>query len=269
MAMALAMAVLLAGMPPVLAPRLAPAWARTVPGAGAVPAENIAWIWPGGDAPPAGFGQAAAVVETLVLRGRGVQRSPRARPLLLAPGTALIPVVHVQSRADTPDTLAPEQQTAVVAAMLRHVGAASAGWVQLDFEAPERQRESYLALVRMLRAALPPGIRLSVTAQAGWCDRAARGAEGWLARLNADEVVPMLYRMGPQAEAWRARWRELPAAGPAGAARLDPRCTEGALGFSMQEPPDPALRAQARRAYWFHERHWSQVAPPAAQGLPR
>jgi hypothetical protein len=246
-----------------------PATARTAPAPG--PAENIAWVWPGGDAPPAGFSQVAAVVETLVLQGRGVQRSPRARPLLLAPGTALIPVVHVQSRADTPDALAPAQQTAVVAAMLRHVGAASAGWVQLDFEAPERQRESYLALVRMLRAALPPGLRLSVTAQAGWCGRSPGAAEGWLARLPADEVVPMLYRLGPQAEAWRARWRELPAAGAVGstAARLDPRCTEGALGFSMQEPPDPALRAQARRAYWFHERHWSRVASPAVLGLTR
>ena len=54
-----------------------PVSARTAPHAG--PAENIAWIWPGAQAPSTGFNQAAAVVETLVLQGRGVQRSPCGR----------------------------------------------------------------------------------------------------------------------------------------------------------------------------------------------
>jgi hypothetical protein len=148
--------------------------------------------------------------------------------------------------------LKPAQREAVVRALLRQVAAADggAGVVQLDFEAPPRQRSSYRQLIAEARAALPDRIRLSVTALAHWC------AEGdWLDRLEADEVVPMLYRLGPQASLWRHR-----------IARGDPalarRCRGPAMGFATDEPPPAALLRRIERAYWFDNDAWSNPSRP-------
>lgn len=210
-------------------------------------AHEIAWVWPGSDAPPERFAEAAVVVETLLFHGEAVQRRPRSRPLVLNRDARVVPVIHIESRAGVAAHYSVTQREAVIAAVHAHTASASAGRIQLDFEAPGRQREAFIALVAEVRAALRADTRLSVTALASWC-----GEGGWLGRLAADEVVPMLYRLGPAQAWWRERWGSHRGA-------LDPRCRAQALGASMQEPPPAELLASYARVYWFNERNWSRT----------
>lgn len=222
-------------------------------------ARGTAWIWPDSDGPrtpreaaSAPYRQAAAMVASLVLRGRIVERASRTAPLSLPPGVKLVPVVHVESSPDAPDDFTPSQRDAVLDALRRHAGeaAAGAGLLQLDFEAPLRQRPAYRALLAQARAELPAEVRLSVTALVHWC---AQGR--WLDRLPVDEVVPMLYRLGPRADDWRRRF-----------ARDDPslarRCRGPALGFATDEPPPAALLERIARPWWFDGSAWSNPSRP-------
>lgn len=228
-------------------------------------ARGVAWIWPDSNGPRAAHGsgaapyrEAAVLVESLVLRGAGVEHGGRRQPLALAGGARLIPVVHVEADADVPSAFTPAQRNAVIAAVLRQAGtaAAGAGWLQLDFEAPARTRDAYRELVAGVRAALPPDVRLSVTALAHWCTQG-----DWLDRLPVDEVVPMLYRLGPHADDWRRRFAR-------GDAALARRCRGPALGFATHDPPPPALLARAARPYWFDETAWSNPSRPPRHLVP-
>ena len=209
---------------------------------------GVAWIWPDSngphgdsDTPVPRYLEAAVLSESLVLRAVGVEHGGRTQPLLLPPGVPLLPVIHVEAAADAPSTLTPAHRAAVLAAVRRQAGtaAAGAGLLQLDFEAPSRQREAYVRLIAEVREALPADVRLSVTALAHWC------AQGdWLDRLPVDEVVPMLYRLGPQAASWRHRFEQRDH-------RLARRCLGPALGFATNEPPPARLLARVTRPYWF------------------
>jgi hypothetical protein len=168
----------------------------------------------------------------------------------------VVPVVHVEAAADAPDSFTPAQRSAILAAVRRHAGRAAAGLLQLDFEAPPRQREAYRALVAAAREALPAGVRLSVTVLAHWCTQG-----DWLDQLNVDEVVPMLYRLGPHAEDWRRRFER-------GDSRLARRCRGPALGFATNDPPSRMLLARAARPYWFDEAAWSNPSRPAGHLIP-
>lgn len=228
----------------------------------ALQARGVAWIWPASNGPvvtrvPA-WHEAAVLVETLRLHADGVERVPRTQPLVLPAAVKLLPVLHVEAADDAPDTLTTGQLDAVVAAFMRHADTAArgAGMLQLDFEAPRRERASYQALVARLRSTLPRELRLSVTALAHWCTES-----DWLDRLPVDEVVPMLYRLGPDAARWRARWQD----GGAGLAR---RCRGPALGFLTRDPPSAALLARTPRPYWFDESAWTNVSRPVLPSPP-
>ena len=211
-------------------------------------ATEIAWIWPSSGAPASGYDEMAVVVESLVFQGTRSERTPRLLAFALPSGARLTPVLHVQSAADTGDTFSDAQRRSVLDAVDRHARESTSHWLQLDFEAPPRQREAYLALVHDIRRRLPAGWRLSVTALASWCTQGA-----WLDRIEADELVPMLYRLGPDADRWRARWSD-PHSG------LSPRCLTGASGFSMQETPGATSPVAGARTYWFNALPWS---PPS------
>jgi hypothetical protein len=225
-------------------------------------AQGVAWIWPDSNGPQSTGGrpyrEAAVLVESLVLRASGVEHGGRQQPLAVPVGVRLVPVVHVEAAADAPADLTPAQCGAVLAAVRRHAGmaAAGAGLLQLDFEAPPRQREAYRALVAAAREALPANVRLSVTVLAHWCTQG-----DWLDRLSADEVVPMLYHLGAHADDWRRRFEQ-------GDAGLAHRCRGPALGFATQDPPPPALLARATRPYWFDEAAWSNPSHPPRHLIP-
>ena len=208
------------------------------------PQGAIAWLWR--DAPVPAFSRATvAVVDRHIwLAGDKVLVRPGARPRALAPGTRVIPVVHVEIDVlHPPASLAPARAR-VLAAMGSAARASTSGWVQLDLEARPSQRADYRDLVHRIRAALPGDMRLSVTALGWWCRSPA-----WLDGLEADEVVPMFFRMGRDNRALRDIVATQPAV-------LHPLCRAGSAGFSRQEAFPPAVAARYRRTFWFDERGW-------------
>jgi hypothetical protein len=227
-------------------------------------ARGAAWIWPSSNGPPAAPGaaapyrEAAVLVESLLLRAEGVEHGGRKLPLHLPTGVRLLPVVHVEAAADSPAAFTAAQRAAVIAAVRRQASLAAngAGMLQLDFEAPARQHEAYRALVAAVREALPAGVQLSVTALAHWCTQG-----DWLDRLPVDEVVPMLYRLGPHAPAWRRRFEQ---ADPA----LASRCRGLALGFATNDPPPTTLLVSTPRPYWFDETAWTNPSYPPVHLIP-
>jgi hypothetical protein len=105
-------------------------------------ARDVAWIWPGSDMPSGPLQEVAVLVESIEFRGTDLARRPRLRSLVLAPTVEVTPVIHVQSDARSPDSFSAAQREAVLAALSRHAHESSSGWIQLDFEAPARQREA-------------------------------------------------------------------------------------------------------------------------------
>lgn len=216
---------------------------------------GVAWVWPGSNGPQRA-GEVAVLVESLILRGHGVERSGRTQPLAVPADVRLVPVIHVEAADDAPAEISDRQRRAIVAAVQRHASLAGSGTLQLDFEAPTRQREAYRTLVATLRDALPTHVRLSVTALAHWCTQG-----DWLDRLPVDEVVPMLYRLGPHADDWRRRFTQ-------GDPALARRCQGPALGFATNDPPSSALLARATRPYWFDEAAWANPSRPPRHIAP-
>jgi hypothetical protein len=151
------------------------------------------------------FGEDVAV-------NKGVLLHPRLQPLAVAKETPLIAVVRIETSNDlwhkpagqvagspavaTATSFYSEAQRKLVATM-----AASAAQLpgvkalQIDFDASQTEQPFYAALLKDVRARLPEGMPLSVTALASWCI-----GDPWLDELppgTIDEAVPMLFRMGP------------------------------------------------------------------------
>jgi hypothetical protein len=113
--------------------------------------------------------------------------------------------------------------------------------VQIDFDATRSQRPAYQRLLHDVRSRLPPGISLSVTALASWCND-----DPWIDAGSVDEIVPMLFRMGPDARRIATRLRE--------DRQWPVAACNGAIGVSMDERwSDLPL---ARHVYVFNPRPW-------------
>lgn len=206
---------------------------------GDAPRERIAWLWDGVAAPSWSAQHAAVLVSHIHLTGSEVRRRWRHDNPGLGAGARVTPVVHVELSTVRPPLLTDAARRAVVDAVMQASAGSSSGWVQLDMEARPSQRAFYLGLVRELRARLPHGTKLSVTALAWWCR-----SPHWLDELAADEVVPMVFRMGGDTARIRETWLSEPG-------RLHPRCRAGAIGTGAAEPlPDSAL-ARYTKQYIF------------------
>jgi hypothetical protein len=156
--------------------------------------------------------------------GRVVVR-PRLQPLRIAPGSALIAVVRIETsfglRRDVyllderaslhereslpqsgpvftkplPYTAEQRESVATEIASLQNLPGVRA--IQIDFDTTLSEREFYAALLSDVRSKLPASMPLSITALASWCI-----GDPWIERLplgTIDEAVPMLFRMGPDA----------------------------------------------------------------------
>ena len=211
---------------------------------------KIAWLWDGASAPAQADVQAAVVMQHLLLNGPDILVRPRPRAPALMPGSPVTPVVHVEIGALRSPVDAERQRRAIVQAVLQVAPLSTSGWVQLDMETRASQRDFYQTAVRDLRRALPPQIKLSVTALAWWCRDPT-----WLDGLPADEIVPMFFRMGRDTAALRRVFSFEPQ-------RLDPRCRSDVAGFSIQEPFDHETTARYRKTYWFDDHRWRQSRVP-------
>lgn len=207
--------------------------------------EDLRWL------PPA-VG-VAYVGSTILLQGEQAQVYRRAAPLLLAPGAARVPVLHVDASWRKPPRLTDAQSARIADELLRLAGQANRKVVQLDFEVRRSQRPFLARTVGAIRARLDPSIALSVTALASWCLD-----DYWLKDIAADEVVPMAFRMGAAQHALRARLLQ-----QGGFTRA--RCG-AAIGFSADEA---MMAVREGRRYYFSPQPWSAARWQALRDTPR
>lgn len=178
----------------------------------------------------------AFLAQTVTIDAHGVRVDGRRQPLRVAEAARVVAVTRIES--------APGWTPAADAGMIRAVAGLVANTaslprvraVQLDFDARASERGFYRALVREVRAAVEPGIGLSITALASWC-----AGDDWLAGLPIDEAVPMLFQMGPEHGPYRAIAQSRAAAAPA---------CRGAVGVSLAEPL--TTHRAGRRLYVFN-----------------
>ncbi|WP_377701606.1 hypothetical protein [Pseudoduganella sp. UC29_71] len=202
--------------------------------------EDLRWL-------PADTG-VAYVASTILLRGEEALVHPRAAPLLLAEGAALVPVLHVDASWRVPPALSAQQSARIVQELLRVAQRGNRNVVQLDFEVRRSQRPFLAQTMAEIRRRLNPRIALSVTALASWCMD-----DAWLPSGVADEVVPMAFRMGPGQDALRERLERH--------GFTQPVC-RAAAGYASDEPP---LRSIAARGYYFSPRPWTAASWRATQ----
>ena len=151
------------------------------------------WYWdrPAEQLPALAPGVGAAVLVThVIFSGQGYMVQPRRSALRLPYDAATMPVIHVEVDPARPFAGSAAQNDGLRDAVLDAVRRGSSSWVQLDFEARRSQREFWLTAVKGIKANLPPGVRLSVTALASWCYE-----DRWLRDAPVDEIVPMYFRL--------------------------------------------------------------------------
>ena len=181
----------------------------------------------------------AFLERTLVVGERGVDSHKRRQPLRVSSSTALIAVVRIEGRGGFDDRVLARLSSEILeSARLPRVS-----MVQIDFDATRSQRPVYQQLLHDVRSRLPHGIRLSVTALASWCND-----DPWIDAGSVDEIVPMLFRMGPDARRIATRLRE--------DRRWPVAACNGAVGVSMDERWSDL--PSAPRVYVFNPRAWRE-----------
>jgi len=139
---------------------------------------------------------------TLSLRGEVAHLQRRSQPLRTPPRAPLLAVIRVEPDREVPPRLS-RGQLEEAARMLLEVGQSeNLRGLQVDFDATSSQRVFYSELLSKVRAGLPTGRILSMTALASWCF-----GDRWAAGLPVDEVVLMAFRMGPEGPVVRERLR--------------------------------------------------------------
>lgn len=211
-------------------------------------AQQVAWLWDEALLPAWSAQEAAVLQRHILLTGDTALTRPRMRRPVMPAATQVTPVLHVEVSTVNPPRNMEASRAMIVGALLDAAAASTSGWVQLDMEAKPSQRAFYRSLVRQLRGALPPRIKLSVTALAWWCRSPA-----WLDGLAADEVVPMFFRMGRDSAAMRKLLEQSPDT-------LHASCRAGVAGFSPQEPFSANVNQRYRRIYWFDMYAWKRAA---------
>jgi hypothetical protein len=157
----------------------------------------------------------AFLERTVTLRSGQLSVQRRHQPLRLAPDTRLTAVVRIEASGVS----SPVDRAGEVA----------------------REIADYAALLRGTRARVPRSIRLSMTALASWC-----ADDPWIDTTTVDEIVPMLFQMGPDARHVVTRLRE--------DGRWRVNACNGAAGLSTDEKWRglPASRS----VYVFNPRPW-------------
>ena len=184
----------------------------------------------------------AFLARTLRLDGDRVAQRPRLQPIAVPDDTHLTAVVRVEI-GETRPALSEQQRSRtadqIVAAIRPGVSA-----VQIDFDATVTQRPFYRALIHDVRARMPAGLALSITALASWC-----AGDRWMGDLPIDEAVPMMFRMGTDRLVIERHLRH--------AGGFDAAPCDTSIGLSTDEPM--AVR-RARRTYVFSPTPWTAAS---------
>jgi hypothetical protein len=187
----------------------------------------------------------AVLAGSIMLSGQTVKVTGRRYPALTLPGQRIVGVVHIEIDRRAPLVWSPSQLEATVARILEVAGNPRFDEIQIDFEVRASERQVLLDVLHDVHAALPADRKLSMTALASWCD-----TERWLGSATVEEIVPMLFRMGPAGENLK---RRLATGGDFG----DRNC-RSSLGISVDAPPYGL--PPGRQIYIFNPRSWSREA---------
>ncbi len=201
---------------------------------------------------PADIG-VAYVASSITIEGETATVQARQHPLLMAPSTARVPVVHVDVSWRNPPALNAVQSEVIIKALREAVALSNTQVVQLDFEVRRSQRQFLSDVVIAARRQLPANVALSMTALASWC-----AGDNWLAGTAADEVVPMAFRMAAGDTEIRALLAKN--------GRFQPLHCQHAIGTATDEPlqnlpptsPLVTNNAQSKnfRHYHFSPKPW-------------
>lgn len=216
---------------------------------------TVLWAWERPeDLRELAAGKAVAFLAQTITLGAGAPSLyTRRQPLRVSESIPLIAVTRIESPRPKPIALAEDDMRAIVDAIVVSARLPRVVAVQIDFDATDSQRPLYLALLRRIRAALDEETPLSMTALASWCV-----GDRWLNEAPVDEVVPMLFRMGPATDPLK-RIASAPEA-------IDPRCRR-AVGTSLDEPLQ--IVRKGRRVYAFSPAPWSRAAVNAIEVVER
>jgi hypothetical protein len=184
----------------------------------------------------------AYLADSIFISEQGITSHPRLQPLALPAGTERIAVVRIESRnlADAlpglqlSKRLVDECCELVVRERVKHL--------QIDYDARVSERPFYHDLLTRLRAILPQGTYLSITALTSWCL-----GDPWIADLPIDEAVPMAFRMGRDGAAVRNFLKTN--------GSFDLPVCRGSLGISLDEMPP--LLPKHKRLYVFNPKPWT------------
>jgi hypothetical protein len=181
---------------------------------------------------PATTGVAYLAATADILDDGIVRVKMRQEPMQVPSHTFLLPVIRIQSRrghvrADTP---------ALLEALRRTASIDHTGMVQIDFDARQSEHQLYRDILEQLSSE-----KVSITALASWCNQGS-----WLNSQQANEVVPMLFRMGRHV--------------PFDSVHLGLQACATSVGLSTDElwPPHPAQTLN--RIYLFSPRPWTNDA---------
>ena len=170
---------------------------------------------------------------------------PRLQPLRVPPKARLISVTRVETDRRAKPSLSTAQQKETVHAILESINRPGVEAVQIDFDAKDSEREFYRALLFDLRRRLPASLPLTTTTLASRC-----ASNEWLKDLPIDEAVPMIFRMGADAQQVRGLLAS-------GGDFKSPAC-RSSVGVSTDEPlPSSSSIFKNRRAYIFNPQSWS------------
>jgi len=184
----------------------------------------------------------AYLATTIDFEGDNVIVRPRFQPLTVPPHTMLIAVVRVEILRRTPPTLSASQR-ARAATIIAGLADTSPAAIQIDFDATRSERAFYRDLLTDVRSRLPAAMPLSITALTSWCLD-----DDWISALPVDEAVPMLYRMGPDANSIRAYLR--------GGGEFTPTISRDSIGLSL-DTPIAGLSNSGKRVYLFSPHPWT------------
>ncbi len=184
----------------------------------------------------------AVLAGTVTLSGPGIIVQPRQQPLRVRDSQTIAGVVHLEIDRTRPLPWTAAQRARTAAAVLSLLAHPRFTEAQIDFEVRASERAVLLDVLADVRSGLPAGRHLSMTALASWCD-----TETWIEAAPVDEVVPMLFRMGPAGESLKMRLAS-------GGDFRDSRCRD-AIGVAADTPPDAI--PPGRRVWMFDPRPWT------------
>jgi len=187
----------------------------------------------------------AFLAQTLILQGDGVIFEPRRQPIQFSPGTYLIAVTRIETSRDSEKrpSLSQIQQKSIVQYLKKSIELPGVKAVQIDFDAVASERQFYRDLIADTQTAIDPNISLTITALTSWCL-----GDKWLEGLPIDDVVPMLFDIGPSK-------KEVTDLLERGDDFSEPLC-RNSYGISVSESPITGLKKD-RRIYLFKSAAWT------------